>query len=66
MLEIHFRRDGSVTMTPTGYPGQECRQVTEYFASYMGGRATSDVPTDEAHDPNEKGYVAAPKHVEKQ
>jgi hypothetical protein len=37
-VEMHFKRDGSVTMKPFGYNGKTCHEATRPYEQAMAGQ----------------------------
>lgn len=60
MVTIHVQKNGEVTMSASGYPGEACRRVTEIYRKALGGDILQDTPTAEASEP-EKGAVSTPQ-----
>lgn len=47
MIIFKVEKGGKTTISPIGYPGGECHQVTGHYRKYMAGATVSDVPTAE-------------------
>jgi len=58
VIRMKFDRGGKVTISPEGYPGKECQNVTAHIRKHMAGSTHSEVPTDESQEP-ERAYTVA-------
>jgi hypothetical protein len=64
MIVMKFKRGGKVEMNPTGYPGGECRRVTDRYRQRMVGIVTKDKDTPEAAMPERVENVVTNQQAE--